>query len=66
MSAKERAAFLEELRRELFGACGVLTVCAHAATDQGVDGDELAEALRVARKTIDNVAAALEALTKVD
>lgn len=65
MSAKERAAFIEELRRELFGACGVLTVCSHAATD-GIDGDELAEALRVARKTIDNVAAALEGLTKVD
>lgn len=63
MNAEERAAFIEALRRELFGACAVLTVCAHAAIE-GVDGDELAEALRVARRTIDSVAAALEGLAK--
>jgi hypothetical protein len=65
MSAEERAAFIEQQRQALFGACAVISVCAHAAIDQGVDRDELAEALQVAHRMVDDVAAKLEALTKI-
>lgn len=64
MNAEELAVFIQEQRRDLFGSCAVISVCAQAAIDQDADGDELADALRVARQMVDGVAAKLEALTK--
>lgn len=66
MNAEERAAFIEGLRRELFGACAVISVCAHACIDQDADRDELADALRVAGQMVDGVAARLEGFAKAD
>jgi hypothetical protein len=53
-------AHINRQRVALFGASAIIAVCATAAPDETMDADELACALRVAGKIVDNAAATLE------
>jgi hypothetical protein len=59
-----RVQFVEDQRRALLNACAVLNVAAYAATVEMVDRDQLSDAMLVASKMVDGVAAKLEELMK--
>ena len=60
-----RTQLIEDQRRALLNASAVLSVAAYAATDEMVDRDQLSDAILVACRMVDDVAAKLEALTKI-
>jgi hypothetical protein len=61
----ERIQFVEDQRRALLNATAVLNVAAHAATDEMIDRDQLADAVLVASQMVDGVASKLEELMKI-
>lgn len=61
----ERIQFVEDQRRELMNASAVISVAAHAATDEMIDRDQIADSILVACRMVDDVAEKLEELTKI-
>jgi hypothetical protein len=59
---RESRADVDDVRRELFGASGILTIARYALASklEGLDNESVIDALQVAIVVVDNAAEALE------